>query len=69
MINITHKFSEDIGMRFGLDKCRTLHINRGKITDIDDTLFPGIEAMTVEERYKYRGIKQATMMDHGKVKE
>jgi hypothetical protein len=25
--------------------------------------------MTVEERYKYLGIKQATTMDHGKVKE
>jgi hypothetical protein len=69
MINVTHKFSEDIGMRFGLDKCRTLHINRGKITNIDDTLFPGIEAMTMEERYKYRGIKQATTMDRGEVKE
>jgi hypothetical protein len=31
MINITHKFSEDIGMKFALDKCRTLHINRGKL--------------------------------------
>jgi hypothetical protein len=69
MIKVTHKFSEDIGMKFSLDKCRTLHINRGKITNIDDTLFPGIEAMTVEERYKYLGIKQATTMDHGKVKE
>jgi hypothetical protein len=68
-INITHKFSEDIGMKFGLDTCRILHINRGKITNIDDTMFPGIEVMTVEERYKYRGIKQATTMDHGKVKE
>jgi len=69
MVKMTHKFNEDTGMKFGLDKCRTLHINRGKITNIDDTLFPGIEAMTVEERYKYLGIKQATTMDHGKVKE
>jgi hypothetical protein len=38
MINITHKFSEDIGMKCGLDKCKNLHINRGKITNIDDTL-------------------------------
>jgi hypothetical protein len=37
MINITHKFSEDIGVKFSLDKCRTLHINRGKITNIDDS--------------------------------
>jgi hypothetical protein len=68
MINVTHKVSEDIGMKFGLSKCRTLHINRSKITNIDDTMFPGIEVMTVEERYKYLGIKQATTMDHGKVK-
>ncbi len=32
LLNITETFSEDIGMCFGVDKCRTVNVVRGKLT-------------------------------------
>ena len=31
MVNIVKKFSDDIRMAFGFDKCNTLTVKRGKI--------------------------------------
>jgi hypothetical protein len=68
MIKIVHKFSEDIGMTFGLDKCKTTHINKGKLINNNEEAFRGIQAMTIEEEYEYLGIKQATSIDHTNIK-
>jgi hypothetical protein len=69
MINIVRKFSEDIGMTFGLDKCKTVHINKGKLINNNEEDFPGIQAMTIEEEeYNYLGIKQVTSTDHTNIK-
>ena len=36
MIRIVNKFSDDIGMSFGIDKCEKLTIQRGKIVDMEN---------------------------------
>lgn len=68
MINITQKFSEDIRMKFGLDKCRTIHIIKGKMTNRDENTIISIESMKLEEKYKYLGIEQASTIDHTNIK-
>ena len=53
------QFSNDIGMEFGLDKCRKVHLVRGKVDmqlgHEDEAL---IETMTEKEFYKYLGVLQ-----------
>ena len=36
MIRIVNKFSDDIGMSFGADKCKKLTIQRGKIVHMEN---------------------------------
>jgi hypothetical protein len=69
LINITNKFSQDIGMKFGLNKYRTLHIKSGKISYPNEELFQGIDSMSMEEKYKYLAIKQARIIDHTSIKQ
>ncbi|XP_050561144.1 uncharacterized protein LOC126912570 [Spodoptera frugiperda] len=70
LIDITATFSKDINMEFGLDKCKTLHIIRGKIRPGDyvvndrDT----ITAMEQTDLYKYLGYTQLKGLDHVKIK-
>jgi hypothetical protein len=59
LINIMSKFSQDIGMKFDLNKYRMLHIKSGKISNPNEEMFQGIDSMSMEEKYKYLGIKQA----------
>ena len=53
-------------MKFGLDKCKTLHIIRGKIKPgsytVNDT--DTIAAMEPTDLYKYLGYKQLKGLDH-----
>ncbi|GBP03614.1 hypothetical protein EVAR_73639_1 [Eumeta japonica] len=53
-------FSKDICVEFGLDKCRTLNVVRGKLDEIPHDLqdLRIMKAMMAEETYKYLGIKQ-----------
>ena len=36
MIKIVNRFSDDIGMSFGIDKCKKLTIQRGKIVQMEN---------------------------------
>ena len=36
MIRIVNKFSDDIGISFGIDKCKKLTIQRGKIVHMEN---------------------------------
>ena len=60
LIEATTTFSQDINMQFGLDKCRTLHIIKGKVKPgnyaVSDT--DTITAMEPTDLYKYLGYKQ-----------
>ena len=52
--------SKDIGMGFGIDKCSTVCIKKGKICDMEDTEMPNGQRMKniKENGYKYLGIIQ-----------
>lgn len=71
LLGITERFSKDIGMEFGISKCKTLCINRGKIEKIDyktdnDKI---ITHLNETETYKYLGIQQAKRIDHKQIKQ
>ncbi|XP_064292512.1 uncharacterized protein LOC135310067 [Plodia interpunctella] len=70
LIETTAKFSNDINMKFGLDKCRTLHIIKGKTQPggyaISET--ESIAAMEPNEVYKYLGYVQSRGLDHSEIK-
>ncbi|XP_050550436.1 uncharacterized protein LOC118279092 [Spodoptera frugiperda] len=70
LIDITSKFSRDINMQFGLDKCKTIHIIRGKIKpgDYEINNIDVITAMEPEDFYKYLGYKQLKGLDHTAIK-
>lgn len=69
--NLTAKFSEDIHMEFGVDKCKTLAINRGKWSDLNPTITLNDEILdTIQENetYKYLGFEQNTRMEHSEIR-
>jgi len=61
LLRLTQTFSRDIKMVFGIEKCKTLCIAKGKLemrnftTDDDDTM----EAMNEDNMYRYLGHMQA----------
>ena len=60
MINTVRIFSDDIGMKFGLEKCGRLIIKRGKVVVTQGLLLDigKIRDVEVEKGYKYLGILQ-----------
>ena len=59
MLDIVHKFSSDIGMDFGLDKCAKCTIKKGKKTEgIDKEIEEGqfIKELENDAVYTYLGI-------------
>lgn len=66
LLEIVSEFSGDIGMRFGLDKCSSLHLNKGKQTEGEETqLLNGMEIQCLKkgEYYRYLGLMQAAKID------
>lgn len=70
LLKTTTIFSRDIDMQFGLDKCKTLHIIRGKVRPGDYTVgdTDTITAMEPTDLYKYLGYKQLKGLDHKNIK-
>ena len=65
-------FSDDIGMEFGIDKCATLVLKRGKITKFDGISLPDgrvMKALIERAGYKYLGILQADQIRYTHMKE
>jgi len=66
LLRLTQSFSRDIKVVFGIEKCKTLCIAKGKLemrnfaTEDDDT----IEAMNEDDMYRYLGHMQATQIKH-----
>lgn len=72
LLRITEQFTQDTCMEFGINKCKMLHIDKGKckqqnITEVlnNETL----ENMEPQETYKYLGFEQNTSMNHTHIKE
>ena len=60
LIDTVWIMSKDIGMEFGMDKCNTVRIKKGKICDMEDTEIRNGQQMKQNEGggYKYLGIIQ-----------
>ena len=62
LIQTVHVFSEDIGMKFGIEKCATLVMEKGKIVKSVGIELPDgkvIKSLLEGESYKYLGILEA----------
>lgn len=67
MLHSVKIFSDDIKMSFGLDKCRVINIQRGKmINDTDGTFI--FQTMEEDDVYKYLGIMQSRDINSREVK-
>lgn len=71
LLGITETFSTDIGMSFGLNKCRTLSVSRGKIivNGFEEVQGGRIEPMTEDDTYTYLGHIQSRRILHKQIKE
>jgi len=71
LIMLVEQFSKDIGMTFGLDKCKIINIEKGKCKTGEVQLTDGglMESMLEEDTYKYLGYQQARSIDHTSIKE
>lgn len=71
LVKMTYNFSNDIKMEFGLDKCRTQTIKKGKqvVERVQGNNMPKIEPMYEDEMYKYLGMHQKQCTEHKYIKE
>jgi hypothetical protein len=73
LVNVVHKYSRDIGMEFGMDKCAVLTMKGGKrvVSDSYGMELPSGEVMKEvdENGYKYLGILQTDRVMNGDMKE
>lgn len=72
LINLTESISNDMKMTFGIQKCKILHIQKGKWSqgeNIQTNTQGVIETMVTEETYKYLGVKQNTKINQKDTKE
>ena len=71
LVGVVKKFSDDIGMEFGIDKCATLEIRHGKQVECDGIELPGGEVMKeVEEGgYKYLGVLEGACIKTKEMKD
>lgn len=54
-LELVRRFSEDIGMKFGLEKCALVEVKRGKFIETDDIKVSEgqvIQSMKIGEMYK-----------------
>ena len=67
LIQIVHKFSRDIGMDFGLDKCAKCTLKKGKKADSENFELDNdtsIADLSEESSYKYLGIEENSTIEH-----
>ena len=56
-------FSDDICMKFGLDKCASLSITQGKVQEVVTPQLGGILPLSEGTEYKYLGILERNVFD------
>ena len=62
LLNTVRIFSTDISMGFGLEKCATLTMHKGKATHTEGFTLSNnntLKGLSLEESYKYLGVQQA----------
>lgn len=71
LLDITTTFSNDICMKFGLDRCKTLNIKEGENTQSEQYLVNDdetIEPMEPTDVYKYLGYQQSKAIQEKPIK-
>ena len=66
MIRIVNKFSDDIGMSFGIDKCKKLTIQHEKSFHMENIqLDKGeeLKSLKLNQQYKYLGFGENMIID------
>ena len=66
MIRIVNKFSDDIGISFGIDKCKKLTIQRGKIVHMENIQLDNgeeLKSLELNQQYKYLGFGESLTID------
>ena len=71
LVDTVHIFSEDIGMKFGMDKCNIMILEKGRRKSTEGIKLPDGELMKQIEvtGYKYLGIVQDDQIRHKEMKE
>ena len=72
LLTVVKKFSDDIRMEFGLEKCAKATFKRGKLTktsDLQIDINTSIRELDQEEAYKYLGINEGDGIQHAAMKE
>ena len=67
LLNIVHKFSNDIGMNFGLDKCAKCTLKKGKKAVSENFQLEdgsNITDLSEDSSYKYLGIEENASIEH-----
>ena len=69
-LNTVREFSADITMKFGLDKCAIVAIEKGKFTKSEGVHLQdlSIKALEEGETYKYLGVEETNKIDHAKMR-
>ena len=69
-LNTVKEFSTDITMKFGLDKCATVSLEKGKFKKREGFDLQDMSIRTLEENetYKYLGIEENNQIDHAKMR-
>lgn len=71
MLRLAHQLSQDIGMTFGVKKCQTVTVERGRLKEAPEVRLDQetvISSMS-ENPYRYLGILQTNKVEHQKIKE
>ena len=66
MIRIVNKFNDNIGMSFGVDKCKKLTIQRGKIVHMENIQLDNgeeLKSLELNQQYKYLGFGESLTID------
>ena len=72
LLKTVKKFSDDIGITFGLDKCAKATFIKGKLKYTSSIVLDAdtkIMELGQEETYKYVGKEEGDGIQHGKMKE
>ncbi|XP_078050794.1 uncharacterized protein LOC144477179 [Augochlora pura] len=71
ILKIVENITTDIGMEFGMNKCKQLHIEKGRWITEDEPITLNnqiLDNLEQNETYKYLGFQQNTRINHTQIK-
>lgn len=71
VLKLTHQMSSDIGMSFGVKKCQTVIVEKGRLIQGPDIQLDTSTVVTSmnQDPYKYLGILQTNKIEHTRIKQ